>query len=177
MIFDILSRMKTIVVIEEHEVFPDRPKKSASSYKKLRKAVRVIIFDKNKRLALNHRPAQYGFPEQHSIPGGGIEEKETAEEALARETLEETGCKLERITEIGKIVEYGAGPDLIQEIYCYLGAVNGSKGEPQFSDEEVQSNLSVVWLSLSEAKRAIEATGDCFAKRRSILLLNEIKER
>ncbi len=39
------------------------------------------------------------------LPCGGIDKEETNEKALKREYPEETGCEIEALGEIGKIVE------------------------------------------------------------------------
>lgn len=51
------------------------------------------------RIALNHRPKQYSYEEQFSIPGGGTEENENITDTLHREALEEIGVDIKDIKE------------------------------------------------------------------------------
>lgn len=56
--------------------------------KEIRNAVRCYIFDHNKIVCIKHLKNRIGF---YDIPGGKIEDGETAEEAAIRECQEETG--------------------------------------------------------------------------------------
>lgn len=67
-----------------------------------RTAVRAIIFRNGKLLMVHSRSNQ-----EYKFPGGGIENEETEEHALAREISEEIGGKLLRIhKKLGTVVEF-----------------------------------------------------------------------
>ena len=69
----------------------------------LRNAVRAVIINENKILMV-----RLGKTNEYKFPGGGIEENETVEEALAREVLEEAGCNVTKIEDkIGIMTEFG----------------------------------------------------------------------
>ena len=59
-----------------------------NSYK-IRVSARAIVFDGD-RVLLN----RFGDGEYYNFPGGGIEERETAQTAVVREVLEETGLEV-----------------------------------------------------------------------------------
>jgi len=62
----------------------------------------AIIIKNNKVLLVNSR---YSDGEYYLFPGGGVESQETVEEAAVRETLEETGIKIE-IKKLVHVNEY-----------------------------------------------------------------------
>ena len=55
--------------------------------------VRVIILDENKNMLLVRQ--RHGDKDIWMVPGGGIEENESAAQAAVREVLEETGLDIE----------------------------------------------------------------------------------
>jgi ADP-ribose pyrophosphatase YjhB (NUDIX family) len=165
--------MKCLGIIREHDVFPDRQKFSDSDYTKTRTATRFVIFDNRNFIALNHRPKQNGYKEQYAIPGGGVEPDETIEDALKREALEETGCSITDIAELGYIIEYGVSPDLIQHTHVFTAQAL-KKLKPKYTESEITSNLSTVWLQCSDANQAVRNSSNSFSKTRSLLILNNI---
>lgn len=165
--------MKCLGTIRERDVYPDRKVVADSEYTKTREAVRFVIFDENNCIALNHRPKQQGYEEQHAIPGGGVEVGETIEEALQREAREETGCEIIDITEVGYIMEYGVSPDLVQKTHVFTAKVL-KKHEPKYTESEIASNLSVVWVPFSEARKVVQDSTDSFAKTRSLVILHTV---
>lgn len=86
----------------------------------------------------------------YNLPGGGIENGETPEEAALREMEEETNVKGEIIRPLA--IEYK--PDLESRIFTFLAeipedAVPSPGIDPELSAEE-QSIIGVKWLSLDE---------------------------
>jgi len=123
---------------------------SKKSIMKERAASRAILMNNGKIALMNVTKHSY-----HKLPGGGIEKGEDKKRALKRECQEEVGSEIEILDEIGSIVEYRKIFKLKQISYCYLAKLKGNKGNPSFTDEEVEGNFEPVWLSLEDALQAI----------------------
>jgi 8-oxo-dGTP pyrophosphatase MutT (NUDIX family) len=169
--------MKVILQLKEEDVYPGREK---SVYSFSRKAVRVVLFDKDNNVALGYIPAQGSKSEWYSMMGGGIDEGETVEEALIREALEETGCKMKNIQEIGIVEERGIGHKewgkFFQENYYFTAEVDGDKGNPMFTEDDVKDGLQLVWLPIENAIDKLKSQGDGFIKRKTLFLLENAYE-
>ncbi len=143
---------------------------------KERRASRAVLFDKEGLIPILF-VAQDNY---HKLPGGGIDDNETREEALIREVKEETGSLIEIEREVGKIVEFRSKWNLRQESYCYLGKII-SKGEPELTEKEKGQGFRVVWLTLNEAIKRIEkdepkSYAGLFIQKRDLTFLKKAKE-
>jgi len=92
----------------------------------------------------------------HKLPGGGLDGDEVIKEALKRECLEEIGCGVEIFGELGEIIEYRDKWSLKQHSYCYLANVVGEKGDPDFTQKEIDNGFEIKWVSLDEAIKLLE---------------------
>lgn len=98
-----------------------------------RVCARAITFiDDNILLIERFRKVDNEMMHYFTIPGGGVEEEETNEEAAIRETMEETCCEI-------KIIK-----DLIREDYgegiCYWFYAKYLSGNPKLGGEEKERN-------------------------------------
>lgn len=114
---------------------------------KIREAARAIVIDENNHIAL----LIVNRERYCKLPGGGIEITEDKITALQRECIEEIGCEIEVINEIGTIIEYRKMFKLKQISYCYLAKVKGNKGNPTFTDEELRKEFKLEWMSYDDA--------------------------
>jgi ADP-ribose pyrophosphatase YjhB (NUDIX family) len=124
-------------------------------YKKpyyLRKATRAIIFDDRGRISFqfvsNHN--------YHILPGGGVEKGESVRQALARECLEESGCRIEIKDEVGVIIEYRNRFNNIQISYCFLAKAIGPIGRPKYEKKEIKEGMIPLWVTIEEAMELIK---------------------
>ena len=114
---------------------------------KIREASRAVVFDNENKVALLHA-TKYNY---FKLPGGGIENVENPEAALKRECLEEIGCNIEIIKELGTILEYRKKFNIKQISYCYTAKVVGEKGNPQLMQDEIEEGFQTVWLPIEVA--------------------------
>lgn len=144
---------------------------------KYRKAVRAVVFDKENKVGLLYVSSK----NYYKLPGGGIDDGEDRIKALKREAMEEVGSEIEVTDEVGKIIEYRSKYNLKQISYCYLGKII-SKGNPKFTEEELNCGFKLVWLFLDEAISKIESDKPinyegAFIQQRDLEFLKKAKQK
>ena len=98
-----------------------------------RVCARGITFIKNKIILMErHRKIDNQMLHYFTIPGGGVEDDETYEEAAVRETYEET-CVKTKVIKFLKKEDYGEGI-----VYWYL--LEYISGTPTLGGEELERN-------------------------------------
>jgi len=138
--------MEILKTIREIDAYPGIESQEPKEWKQ-RQAARAVTFDGDGKVALLH-VSKLGF---YKLPGGGVDEGETIEQALKRECLEEIGCNVEKYAELGRVVEYRNKFVIKQESFCYLAKVVGKKGNPNFMQDEIEDGFKVVWTELDKA--------------------------
>ena len=98
---------------------------------------------------------QKGSLGEFKIPGGGVEEGESLEQALIREVREETGLQVmpETIKEIGEAVEIKQdqkckGKKYIAHSLFYECQVGTEMSEPQMTASEISRGYHLEWEDL-----------------------------
>lgn len=169
--------MRTVLTIREQVIVPDAPVVDTAHFGK-REAARAVVSDDAGKIALLH----VGLHDYHKLPGGGIDEGEDISTALERELLEEIGCKAEVSGGLGVIVEYRDQYELEQTSYCFTARQVGEKGDPEFTEKELNEKFSIVWtddiesaISLLEQDNPTNYEGK-FIKVRDLTLLRVAKE-
>ena len=105
--------------------------------KQVRKAVRTFLINDNKVIVIKYKTNKN--MNYYDIPGGKVEENESAIDASIREFKEETGIEVINQKYKGNvIIEY---PNMVFDIYL----VNDYKGNPQEFDE----NYSM-WINIED---------------------------
>lgn len=118
---------------------------------RLRKAARSIVTRGNK-IALIHVKNK-GF---YKLPGGGIDEGENIMEALERELIEELGCKVKVIEEIGMTIEFRGSMKLLQISYAFVGEFIKDLGTVSYTEKEITEGCEFLWINVNKALELIE---------------------
>jgi 8-oxo-dGTP pyrophosphatase MutT (NUDIX family) len=119
---------------------------------KIRKAARTVILDGDKVAIL-----EVGGGEYYKIPGGGMEEGETEEQAAKREAREEAGCEVELIERIGGFdFSDEENKDVIHSSACYLAKAITHKESVDFTEEEKKEGFKLLWVTIDEALKMFE---------------------
>jgi ADP-ribose pyrophosphatase YjhB (NUDIX family) len=118
---------------------------------KQHQSVRVVLLDDKNLVAVLY----VGKVKFHTLPGGGIEEGESPEQAAIRETLEETGCESEIIQTLGVIEESSKTCDWNGINTCFMMKIKGIKGVQRLTEIESDEETEVRWYDLHEALKII----------------------
>ncbi|MEX2008133.1 MAG: NUDIX domain-containing protein [Candidatus Spechtbacterales bacterium] len=172
--------MRHLKTITDKDLGMDTPAPEAYE---TRDTARTVVFDAEGTVAsLNVALLYVAKKQYHKLPGGGVEQGETIAQAAEREAEEEIGCTITLVDEMGVVEEYRNGLTMHQTSYCYTAMLQGEKGIPQMTEEEIADGFEVVWLPLDGAIKLLESeTGTVedyegkFINARELLYLKEAK--
>ncbi len=129
-----------------------------------RRAARVLLVDGAGRILLQHccDPAAPGAGSWWNTTGGGIDEGETAEQAAAREVVEETGLRLGP-DDLGPVVhqrqtrfEFGGSSYAQSEDYFLVRTEAFDAVPTAHSDLELVAVLGLRWWTRDELRGTAE---------------------
>lgn len=105
-----------------------------------RPTVKVIVINNDLVLLLN----------KGLLPGGGVDEGETSQDAIHRELQEELGITVNDIVEIGTVIQYRnfLGKRYVIDGYVARLTSTGAVTNPQ---DEGEAAFSENWLSITDA--------------------------
>jgi len=124
----------------------------------------AIVMDEGKIAVIRGKTGQC------FLPGGGIEEGETAETALAREVREECGWKIRTATKVGQALQYVATErEGCFALHCTFFKVSTvGRLRSKVGDHHGDA---IEWLSPQEAMTRLERECDAWAIAEAVALL------
>ena len=145
--------MNTLIsTIDQHELDPTVSTENRDNYY-VREAARAVLMDSSGRIALMYVASQ----DYYKLPGGGIDEGENVEKALARELMEEAGSVADVTSEIGVVVEWRDFAEMKQTSYAFRATLVGKPGKPDFTQKELDQGFELRWATnLNEAIKLVE---------------------
>lgn len=122
----------------------------------IRIAVRVILINKDNEIAILHKKNK----NEYKLVGGGVDEGESYEDALKRETLEESGCKIEILRELGYVEEFRNKMNFKQISYVYIAKVVEDTKTLHLTQKEIDEGAEICWFKPVEAFKKISKCYD-----------------
>lgn len=117
-----------------------------------RKAARGIVVDENGDIAIFCKKNK----NLYKLPGGGLEENESFEEAFIREVREEVGCEVEIVATLGYTEEYKTKDSYMQTSYVYVGKVIQKLEHMELTKMEQDEGGERLWLTPQEALKRMK---------------------
>lgn len=118
---------------------------------KIRNGARGIIINSEGKIAVFNKVNK----NEYKLPGGGIDDGETPEVAFERESLEETGCKIEIIKSLGIIEEHRSLDNFKQISYLFVAKVVNDYHKLSLTKKEKDEGSKLLWVDDIEALRLI----------------------
>ena len=118
---------------------------------KVRYGARGIVKTQDGLIAVFFKKAK----NEYKLPGGGIEQGETPEEAFAREVLEEVGCEVNNISLLGITKELKSQENFQQISDVFSCRMENDTKNTRMTQKEIDEGGSIVWLTPEEALKKI----------------------
>ena len=122
---------------------------------RLRLGARGIVIREDGKIAVFNKANK----NEYKLPGGGIEKNENPEIAFKREVLEETGCEIEIIENLGMIEENKTLDNFKQMSYVFIGKVLKDTKELHVTEKEKDEGAKLIWET---PKNALNLITNCF---------------
>ena len=121
---------------------------------RLRLGARGIVVREDGKIAVFNKSNK----NEYKLPGGGIEGEEKPEEAFKREVLEETGCIVEIVKELGTTEEYKTLDNFKQISYVFVEKV--LKDTKQLNVTQKDEGAKLIWETPEKALKLITESYD-----------------
>lgn len=119
---------------------------------KLRLGARGIVIREDGKIAIFNKSNK----NEYKLPGGGLEGKEKPEDAFKREVLEETGCEVEIIDDLGTTEEYKSLNNFKQISYIFVGKVLNDTKQLNVTQKEKDEGAKLLWVNPYKALELIK---------------------
>ena len=125
--------------------------KEINNYK-LRVAARGIIINDEGKIAIQSKKNT----KEYKLIGGGIEKDEEPSDGFIREVLEETGCKIGIIKELGVTEEYISNKGAKQLSHIFVAKVLENTNTLYLTEKEKNEGAELIWVSPLDALKLME---------------------
>jgi len=132
-----------------------------------RKVALIVFYDRNWNILLQNRKGISKYGEEWGYFGGGIEEGETPEETLIRETKEELGYNLKKYEYIGKVITKDKRGTI--ERYVFISPL------PKMNELRQKEGADMQLFSLEEAGKVKGIFGDDKVIQKLLSYINKNK--
>ncbi len=132
--------MKYLKTLKDKDIFNEVKYKDPDVYED-RQAVKLIIKNNKGEIALVTNPVHNFF----LLPGGGAESNDLEKEAK-REALEEVGCYVNIINEIGKVEEFRNRKARRYITTCFIAEIERRNDKDLRTEKEKRVGLNVRWF-------------------------------
>lgn len=139
--------MIPLAIFREKDVFPDKITQNEEVVFEDRPTGKAVVFDNDGNVALVGNTVN----SYRLLPGGGIDGSESPEQGIVRECLEEIGCVVELVQNLGIVEDYRTRDKKHCINYCYTAKLVGEKGTLALTEEEAKNGMHVVWVPIGEA--------------------------
>ena len=123
----------------------------------IRLAARGIVLRNDGKIALQNKNKK----NEYKLVGGGMEEHEDPNIAFQREVLEEAGCEIEIIQQLGTTEEYKSLQNLKQTSYIFVAKVIKDIHHLNLTEKEKDEGAKLLWV---EPKEALKLITECYDK-------------
>ena len=113
----------------------------------IRYGARGIVVNDNGEIAIFHKRLK----NEYKLPGGGIEKNENIIDAFRREIMEETGCEISNIEELGITIEEKGLTNFCQISYIFIANVINNTHKLHMTKKEQDEGGEILWLLPDEA--------------------------
>jgi len=137
--------MKKIITIYEKDVYPEKELLENIDYTDRATGKAIIIDDENMIALVGNKQNDF-----LQLPGGGIDSDENIEDGVIRECLEETGCVVSILDEVGCIDDYRSRDKKHCINYCYTVKALDKNGKLEHTEDEAGIGMYTKWVSVEE---------------------------
>ena len=141
--------MENLIVRITDETFGDVSKEFNNP--RVRKGARGIICREDGKIAVFCKKNK----NEYKLPGGGIDDGESPEEAFRREVKEEAGCEVKDIELLGITEELKSHDNFQQISYVFTAKVVLIKDELSLTQKEIDEGGCLLWMSPESALEEI----------------------
>lgn len=124
---------------------------------RLRVAARGIVVRDDGKIAIQNKSNK----NEYKLVGGGMEENEDPTIAFKREVLEEAGCEIEIIKQLGITEEYKSLQNLKQISNIFIAKVTKDTHKLNLTEKEKSEGAKLLWV---EPEEALGLVTDCYDK-------------